>query len=92
MPLELLIGAAVGAGLASPGVRKTVRKGLVYSLAGALIAYDKATAFATSVKNAAKSEAAGTETPKKTECAANTNGEAAPATKPAAPTEPAGVV
>jgi hypothetical protein len=41
MPFELLLGAAVGAGLASQSVRKSIRKGVVYSLAGVLVAYDK---------------------------------------------------
>jgi hypothetical protein len=61
MPFELLLGAAVGAGLASSPVRKAVRKGVVYSLAGALIAYDKVAGAAGNLKAAAsnlKSKAA----------------------------------
>jgi hypothetical protein len=41
MPLELIIGAAVGAAVASPEVRKAVRRGVVSGLAGILVAYDK---------------------------------------------------
>ena len=86
MPFELLIGAAVGAGLASPGVRKVVRKGVVYSLAGALMAYDKVTGFAANIRSAAKSEAAGTEAPKTAAPEGSTsNGEAAPPPKPHEP-------
>jgi hypothetical protein len=54
MPFELLIGAAVGAAVASQRVRKVVRKGLVYGLAGALVAYDKAAGFATEVRASRK--------------------------------------
>ena len=50
MPLELIVGAVVGAGLASEPVRKTLRKGLVYGLAGALIAYDKVAAIASEAR------------------------------------------
>jgi uncharacterized membrane protein len=93
MPFELLIGAAVGAGLASPGVRKMVRKGVVYGLAGGLIAYDKVSGIAANIKNAARTEMAEKEAPKKTASEGNTtNGEPAPASKPAAPTELAGAV
>jgi hypothetical protein len=52
MPLELIIGAAVGAGLVSDKSRKTIRKGLVYGLAGALMAYDKMVALAAEVRGA----------------------------------------
>jgi hypothetical protein len=54
MPFELLIGAAVGAGLASESGRKAIRKGVVYSLAGALMAYDRMAALASEVRGARK--------------------------------------
>ena len=41
IPVELIVGAAVGAAVASPSVRKVFRRGLIYGLGGALIAYDK---------------------------------------------------
>jgi hypothetical protein len=41
MPLELIAGAVVGAAVASPSARKVIRRGLIYGLGGALIAYDK---------------------------------------------------
>jgi hypothetical protein len=41
VPLELIIGAAVGAAAASKDVRRVVRQGVVYGLAGILVAYDK---------------------------------------------------
>jgi hypothetical protein len=44
MPLELIVGAAVGAAVASPSVRKVVRRGLIYGLGNVLIAYDKVAA------------------------------------------------
>jgi hypothetical protein len=40
MPMELIIGAAVGAAVASPKARAWARRGLVYGLAGVLTAYD----------------------------------------------------
>lgn len=59
MPFELIIGAAVGAAATSQKVRKAVRKGVVYGLAGALIAYDKTASFASGVvHHARKSDAA----------------------------------
>ncbi len=41
MPVELLVGAAVGAAAASPKARNVVRKGMVYGVAGVLMVYDK---------------------------------------------------
>jgi hypothetical protein len=41
MPVELLVGAAVGAAVSSPTIRQKVRRGVVLSLAGVLVAYDK---------------------------------------------------
>ncbi|HKI33476.1 MAG TPA: hypothetical protein VKA46_16595 [Gemmataceae bacterium] len=46
MPLELIVGAAVGVAAASPRVRKAVRRGLIYGLGNALIAYDKVAGLA----------------------------------------------
>jgi hypothetical protein len=89
MPLELLIGAAVGAGLASTPVRKVLRKGVVYSLAGALVAYDKVSGLAANIRSS-RHETAGTETCKKNAPEATTTaGESPPCAGPAAPAEPA---
>jgi hypothetical protein len=41
MALQLLVGAALGAAAASSSVRKMVRRGITYGLAGALMAYDR---------------------------------------------------
>jgi hypothetical protein len=41
VPLELIVGAAVGAAVASPEVRRVVRRGVVYGLAGVLVACDR---------------------------------------------------
>jgi hypothetical protein len=41
MPVELIVGAAVGAAVASPTIRQKVRRGVVLGLAGVLVAYDK---------------------------------------------------
>lgn len=41
MPLELIVGAAIGAAASSSTLRKRVRSGLVYGLSSALIAYDR---------------------------------------------------
>src|ERR1700719_4357138 len=54
MPVEILAGMAVGAAIASPKVRKTIRQGLVYGLAGALITFDKAVAIARGVGHGVK--------------------------------------
>jgi hypothetical protein len=43
MPVDFIVGAAVGAALASTSVRQAVRKGLVYGVGGALVAYDTVT-------------------------------------------------
>jgi hypothetical protein len=43
MPVDFIIGAAVGAAVASQSVRQAVRKGLVYSVGGVLVAYDTVT-------------------------------------------------
>jgi len=41
---EVAVAAVVVAAAVAPPVRRTLRKGLVYGLAGALLAYDKASA------------------------------------------------
>jgi hypothetical protein len=53
MPLELIVGAVVGAGLVSQPVRKALRKGVVHGLAGVLTAYDAVSARAASMKKTA---------------------------------------
>jgi hypothetical protein len=55
MPMELIVGAAVGAAVASPKLRKTIRKGFVYGLAGALIAYDNVSSLASKARNLRRS-------------------------------------
>jgi hypothetical protein len=49
MPMEIVVGAVVGAAAASvvssPPVRQKVRTGVVYGLAGLLVAYDHAAAL-----------------------------------------------
>jgi hypothetical protein len=45
MPVELIVGAVVGAAAASPKARSVIRKGIVYGLAGGLIAYDRLARF-----------------------------------------------
>jgi hypothetical protein len=54
MPVEILTGVVIGAAIASPTVRKTVRQGLVRGLAGVLMTYDKAVALARGVGQAAQ--------------------------------------
>jgi hypothetical protein len=46
MPLELIVGAAVGAAAASPSIRKAVRRGMIVGLGGLLVAYDKVATLA----------------------------------------------
>jgi hypothetical protein len=61
MPLELIVGAAVGVAAASPNIRKVLRQGMVYGLAGALIAYDRVAAMTHKVKKEAASQPQATE-------------------------------
>jgi hypothetical protein len=86
MPLDFIIGAAVGAGLASEKVRKTLRKGVVYGLAGVLTAYDKVSDLATNIRSH-KSETK--ETPPSSASQQKPSGPASSA-QPATPTESAG--
>jgi hypothetical protein len=58
MPLDIIVAAAVGAAAASPNVRSKLRQGLVYGLAGALIAYDKVSAVAHGAVEGARQGAA----------------------------------
>jgi len=68
---EVAIAVAVTAAVSSPPVRKAIRKGAVYGLAGLLIARDKVMAVASEakqgIKGAQKPEAAA---PADTEAAA----------------------
>jgi hypothetical protein len=75
MPLEVIVGAAVGAAVASAPVRKQLRKGMVFGLAGLLVAYDKMSALSQGVVKGARDVVASSGEEKK---------EAAPAPQPAA--------
>jgi hypothetical protein len=55
---EVAIAVAVTAAVASPPVRKVLRRGLVYGLAGLLVAGDKVTAAAREVAKSAQQTAA----------------------------------
>jgi hypothetical protein len=54
----LIIGAAVGAAAASPEVRKVVRRGVVYGLAGVLVAFDRVASATNSAIASAREVAA----------------------------------
>jgi hypothetical protein len=58
MPVDFIVGAAIGAAAASTQVRKAVRRGLVYSVGGVLVAYDKLAAGAQAVAQSARQAAA----------------------------------
>jgi hypothetical protein len=62
---EVAIAVAVTAAVASPPVRKVLRRGLVYGLAGLLVAGDKVTAAAREIAKSAQQAAApgGSSTP-----------------------------
>jgi hypothetical protein len=51
---EVAIAVAVTAAVASPPVRKVIRRGLVYGLAGLLVAKDKITAVGQNVAQGAR--------------------------------------
>lgn len=51
---EVAVAVAVTAAVASPSVRKVLRRGLVYGLAGLLVAKDKAVTMAQSVAEGAR--------------------------------------
>jgi hypothetical protein len=66
---EVAVAVAVTAAVASPPVRKVLRRGLVYGLAGLLVAGDKLSATARNIaqsvqQTAAPESDAKTETPK----------------------------
>ncbi|HLJ97667.1 MAG TPA: hypothetical protein VKU02_31185 [Gemmataceae bacterium] len=56
---EVAIAVAVTAAVASPPVRKVLRRGLVYGLAGLLVAGDKITGAARQIAHSAEQAAAG---------------------------------
>jgi hypothetical protein len=55
---EVAIAVAVTAAVASPPVRKVLRRGLVYGLAGLMVAGDKITAAARDIAQSAQQTAA----------------------------------
>jgi hypothetical protein len=50
MPVEFIVGAAVGVAAASRPIRNAFRKGLIYTVGGVLVAYDKVAAMAHGVR------------------------------------------
>jgi hypothetical protein len=59
MPAELIIGAAIGAAAASTRVRQAVRRGLIYGIGAALVAYDKVAAGVHAVARSARQATTG---------------------------------
>jgi hypothetical protein len=59
MPLELIVGAAIGAAAATSSVRQTVRRGLVLGVSSVLIAYDRVAELAQSRSKAPAPATAG---------------------------------
>jgi hypothetical protein len=55
---EVAIAVAVTAAVASPPVRKVLRRGLVYGLAGLMVAGDKVTSAAREIAKSAQQTAA----------------------------------
>jgi hypothetical protein len=88
MPLELIVGAAVGAAAASPGARSYVRKGMVYGVAGLLMCYDKIVGV---TKGIVKGAREGFSEASQVAAGTATNGQAAPAASDAPPKAPAPV-
>jgi hypothetical protein len=80
MPFEYIVGAAVGAAATSQNARKVVRKGLVYGMAGLLVAYDKVVGVTRGIVKGAREGLTQASEPANT---ANTNGQ--PATDETAP-------
>lgn len=80
MPLDIIVGAVVGAAatgaVTSEKVRNKLRKGLVYSLAGVLVAYDKAVALTTNAMASARKMANDATATATAEHAPAANGEA----------------
>jgi hypothetical protein len=85
MPAEFLIGAALGAAVASTNVRKAVRRSLIYGVGGVLVAYDKLAAGAHAVVQGAREATAAT----KNGSTAQANGSPATATDTSPPAHPA---
>jgi hypothetical protein len=54
MPAEFIVGAAIGAAVASTQVRKAVRRGLIYGVGGVLVAYDRLAAGVHAVAQSAR--------------------------------------
>jgi hypothetical protein len=81
MPADFIIGAAIGAAVASERVRRAVRQGLVYGVGGALRVCDRLAAGAHAVAQGAREAASAA----KEGDAAPTNGnpETAPSASPA---------
>jgi hypothetical protein len=84
MPLELIVGAAVGAAAASTKIRQAVRKGMIFGLGGLLVAYDRAVAMgAEAAKGARRGVAAAASATAAAVAPAETPPAAAPANPPA---------
>jgi len=54
MPVDFIIGAAVGAAAVSTRVRQAVRKGLIYGVGSVLTTYDKVAAGAQAMARSAR--------------------------------------
>src|SRR5271166_4515007 len=67
MPLEIVIGAVIGAAVANEPTRRQLRKGLVYGLAGVLVAYDKVAHLAQSARRVVNEKKAAPSAPATTE-------------------------
>ena len=76
MPVELIVGAAVGAAAASPRARNVVRKGMVYGMAGLLMAYDKLASVTSGIVKGARQGITGAS---EAAPAQGANGQASPA-------------
>jgi hypothetical protein len=85
MPFEFIVGAVVGGAAVSQRIRKAVRKGLIYGVGGALVAFDKVAAMAHGVRQGVHKATASTE---KATATVPVSPTAAPATG-AAPSEAA---
>jgi hypothetical protein len=92
MPLEIIVGAAVGAAAASQTGRRMFRRGLVYGIAGALTAYDRVAAMTHGVVRGVRAgvstlaeEAADTAKTAKSESSAKSAGTPPPSPAAAAP-------
>jgi hypothetical protein len=79
MPVDLLVGVAVGAAAASSSVRKAVRKSMIYGLGGLLVAYDKVTAVAHGAVQGARGQTANGPAPAGQASAPTDNNAQAPA-------------